>query len=886
MIPDDQTIPTPPAAGMAEVFDHPERLGPYRILQPLGEGGMGVVYEAEQTAPVRRRVALKILKVGMDTKEVVARFEVERQALAVMSHPGIAKVLDAGVSEEGRPYFAMELVRGLPITEYCDAHRLGTRERLALFLPVCHAVQHAHQKGVIHRDLKPSNVMVTEVDGRPEPKVIDFGIAKAMGQHLTDRTLVTTFGQAMGTPAYMSPEQAEMAGLDVDTRADIYSLGVLLYELLVGELPVDPTEVGLPGFIAQLVLGETDPPTPSARVATLSAHRAHIEASRQTDLHSLRRQLKGDLDWIVMKAMAKDRGHRYETANGLAMDLQRYLADEPVVARPPSARYRMAKFVRRNRAGVVAAAVVTLAILGGAAATTVGFVRASRAEARARQDAATAEQVSDFLVSLFEVSDPSAARGNTVTAREILDRGAEKIETELTDQPLVQARLMATMGAAYRGLGHLDAATPLLEGALERYTAQAGADDLRVAQMKAELAYLLIFKAEYARAEALNREALATYRRAFGDTYNPVMAWTINNLVFGFLRSQTNYDEGEALLRELLASQQAAGLENADVAGTMDHLCWILINKGDLDAADDMCLANLALRREIYGSDNFVVAVSLQRAGVVHRLEGRYDDALAAYREALAMNRRLYGDDHHELAYNALDLAQTFRAMGETDSALVYAQEAVRIRRKVLSNDNPELSTALYELASVLRDRGDAQGAARTWLEALQVDERGLGALSEREASGVIARTRYLARYAATLRLLGRREEASEQVARAAQLLDGAVREGVVGTETPALTLNTLCWWGSLAGHADRVLEMCGAAVHASDESNRPRIRDSRGLARALTGDYEGAIADFEAYMARPANVSGVPQRREWVESLRRGASPLTGEVLDRLILP
>src|SRR5918911_1521336 len=300
----------------------PDRIGAYRILQVLGEGGMAVVYEAEQTEPVRRRVALNVMKLGMDTKEVIARFEAERQALAVMTHQSIAKVLDAGASEGGRPYFVMELVQGVPITDYCDGRQLSVRERLELFIPVCQAVQHAHQKGVIHRDLKPSNVLVTEVDGKPLPKVIDFGIAKATGQHLTEKTLVTAYGQAMGTPGYMSPEQAEMSGLDIDTRADIYSLGVMLYELLVGRLPEDPLELGLQGFMARLAMRETDPPTPSTKLHSLKREQKALATLRHTDPGSLERTLRGDLDRIVMKAIDKDRNQRYETANGLALDLE------------------------------------------------------------------------------------------------------------------------------------------------------------------------------------------------------------------------------------------------------------------------------------------------------------------------------------------------------------------------------------------------------------------------------------------------------------------------------------------------------------------------------------------------------------------------------------
>ncbi|HEV8148612.1 MAG TPA: serine/threonine-protein kinase, partial [Gemmatimonadales bacterium] len=363
----------------APVIPIPEQVGSYRLLQILGQGGMGVVYEAEETGPVRRRVALKVIRAGHNSREVVARFEAERQALALMNHAGIAKVLHAGTTESGEPFFAMELVRGLPITQYCDIHRLPLAQRIELFIAVCRAVQHAHQKGVIHRDLKPSNVLVSEQDGVPQPKIIDFGIAKAVGQQLTENTLLTLGGQAIGTAAYMSPEQADSAGIDIDTRSDIYSLGVMLYELLVGQLPLDPGEFGLHLFLARIASGETNPPTPSARLSTVR-ERAAVAHSRRTDVGHLRRELRGDLDWIVMKAMDPDRSRRYETANGLANDLHRHQHNEPILARPPSTRYRFGRFVRRHRLGVAAAGIVSAAVIGGAILAAVGFVRATRAE--------------------------------------------------------------------------------------------------------------------------------------------------------------------------------------------------------------------------------------------------------------------------------------------------------------------------------------------------------------------------------------------------------------------------------------------------------------------------------------------------------------------------
>jgi len=374
-----------------------QKIGRYKILECLGEGGFGAVYVAEQTEPVRRRVALKVIKLGMDTKQVVARFEAERQALAMMDHPNIAKVLDAGTTENGRPYFVMELVRGIRITDYCDEANLSTRERLDLFIKVCHAIQHAHQKGIIHRDIKPSNILVTLHDGVPVPKVIDFGIAKATEGRLTDATVYTQLHQFMGTPAYMSPEQAEMSGLDIDTRSDIYSLGVLLYELLAGSTPFDTTQLLASGIDAmRKTIREQDPPRPSTRLATLGAAQLTTKAKRRSvDTSKLLHQLRGDLDWIVMKCLEKDRSRRYETANGLATDLKRHLNNEPVAAGPPGAIYALRKFAARNRWPVILLATAAVLIFAGLIGTSVGLRRANTARIQADQNAARATQLAE-----------------------------------------------------------------------------------------------------------------------------------------------------------------------------------------------------------------------------------------------------------------------------------------------------------------------------------------------------------------------------------------------------------------------------------------------------------------------------------------------------------
>jgi serine/threonine protein kinase len=383
------TVDQPPVEGPGTV------IGPYKLLQPVGEGGMGTVWMAEQTQPVQRQVALKVIKPGLDSRQVLARFEAERQALALMDHPHIAKVLDAGNTASGRPYFVMELVKGVPITRYCDEHRLTPRQRLGLFVPVCQAVQHAHQKGIIHRDLKPSNVLVAPYDGKPVVKVIDFGVAKAAGPRLTERTLYTELGAVVGTLEYMSPEQAQLNNQDVDTRSDIYSLGVLLYELVTGTTPLERARLKQAALLEVLrLIREEEPPRPSTRLSALRDTLASVSAQRQTEPAKLTRLVRGELDWIVMKALEKDRSRRYETANGLAADVQRYLADEPVQACPPSAGYRLRKFVRRNRATVAAVVLVAGLLLVGSVVSTTLAVWATRAEklAEDRLAAETAER--------------------------------------------------------------------------------------------------------------------------------------------------------------------------------------------------------------------------------------------------------------------------------------------------------------------------------------------------------------------------------------------------------------------------------------------------------------------------------------------------------------
>src|SRR5262245_17288672 len=488
--------------GPRGLFEESATIGSYRLMRRVGTGGMGEVYLAEQTAPVRRQVALKVIKAGMDTGQVIARFEAERQALALMDHPVIAKVFDAGATPNGRPYFVMEYVKGEPITHYCDQNRLTTRERLALFMRVCDGVQHAHQKGIIHRDLKPSNVLVTVDGDAPAPKIIDFGVAKATAQPLTERTMVTELGAMIGTPEYMSPEQADLGALDIDTRTDVYSLGVMLYELLTGTLPLDPGALRQAG-VSEMHrrIREVDPPRPSARIRTTGDQSIETAKKRRTDPGRLAGRLHGDLDWITMRALEKDRTRRYGSPSDLKADIERHLADQPVLAGPPSVAYRARKFVRRHRVGVSVAAVAAVALVVFAAMMAVQARRIARERDRA-------ERVSSFLVDLFRVSSPGQSRGKEMTAREMLDRGADKIDKELADEPEVQGRLLYTIGRAYDELGQYSRAAGLFTRAVDISTRALGPDHPDTLDARNMLGVVNEHMGNYADAGRLYREVM------------------------------------------------------------------------------------------------------------------------------------------------------------------------------------------------------------------------------------------------------------------------------------------------------------------------------------------------------------------------------------------
>jgi eukaryotic-like serine/threonine-protein kinase len=700
-------------------FDHPDRLGPYRIVQVLGEGAMGLVYEAEETGSVRRRVALKVIRAGLNSKEVIARFEAERQTLALMNHPGIARVLNAGTTEAGQPFFAMELVRGLPITEYCDAHRSSIKRRLELFTAVCQAVQHAHQKGVIHRDLKPSNILVADQDDTPQPKIIDFGIAKALGPQLTEKTLLTQWGQAIGTPAYMSPEQAESSGVDVDTRADIYSLGVVLYEVLVGRLPVDPSEIGIHTFFVRLKLRETNPPLPSARLLTVGRDGPAIAAARGTTPASLRAEVRGDIDWIVMKALEPDRSRRYATTIALAADIQHYLANEPVAARPPSTGYRIGKFVRRNRTRVAAAAIASAAVLAGAVFSAFAWRRAAR-------EATAAREVTDFLVNLFSVSDPGEARGGKVTAREILDKGALRIRRDLAAEPLLQGRLMGTMGRVYQSLGLYPSADSLLKDALRVREREFGANDTSVATTLAALGDVARARGDFADAERYYDRALAIQEKAIGPR-SAAVATTLAGLASVRIEQGRNVEAESICVRVLAIDERARGPDDPQTARDLMRLALVYWGEQRLPEAEPLMRRALAIQQRALGADHPDVAATHNNLGVLYETLGRYGDALAEYEITLASFEKTLGPDHPDVAAVLNNLGETYWKMGRFAEAEPPFRRALAIKERTLAPGHPGIAVTLNGLAGLLRDEGRYGEAAPLYRRALEIRVRALG---------------------------------------------------------------------------------------------------------------------------------------------------------------
>jgi serine/threonine protein kinase/tetratricopeptide (TPR) repeat protein len=712
-------FPAPPRPGETvarPAVERPgDRVNPYKLMEQIGEGGMGVVYVAEQTQPVRRKVALKVIKPGMDSRQVVARFEAERQALAMKDHPNIARVYDGGTTASGRPYFVMELVRGVPITEYCDDERLSIRERLELFVLVCRAVQHAHQKGLIHRDLKPSNILVTLHDGVPVPKVIDFGIAKATGHALTDKTVYTAFHQLVGTPLYMSPEQVELSGLDVDTRSDIYSLGVLLYELLTGTTPFDAETLRKAAFDElRRIIREQEPPRPSIRLSSLGATLTTVSARRKADPRRLGPSLRGELDWVVMKALEKDRRRRYETANDFASDVVRYLTDQPVQACPPSAGYRLRKFLRRNKGPVAAGLALAALLLIGTVGTSIGLVWAMRAEAEAKQaeskakeEAAVAKAVTDFLQNdlLAQAQPYINARTKKVTVEEVLGRAAARIAGKFAQQPLVEAEIRATIGSAYNSLGDYAAAQPHLERGYELSSRILGEEHPRTLTFMNNLAGLYMNQGMFARAEPLMVEAVEVGRRVQGEE-NPDVITRMNNLAYLYVAEGKLSQVEPLAARALEVARRRWGEESVQALGARAQLAHAYVAQGKPAQGEALVVKDLEVARRRWGDRDFKTLNLMRVLGSLYLSQGQLTEAEPLLVSALEAHRSIEGDNHPHTLESLTMLAELYRLRMRFQDSIPLLEDLLKGTRAMWGDDHPDTLDALSRLGDSYRQVG------------------------------------------------------------------------------------------------------------------------------------------------------------------------------------
>ncbi len=799
--------PVVSATGLAIDLEAESQIGTtidgYEIRSVIGEGGMGIVYEAWQAEPVERRVALKIIKLGMNTREVVTRFRQEQQALAVMSHPNIARVYDAGATDDGRPYFVMELVDGVPVTKYCDRNRLDTRGRLKLCIAVLEGIQHAHQKGLIHRDIKPSNVLVEQTEsGRPAVKIIDFGIAKATDQRSAEKTLFTELGRLVGTPAYMSPEQASLLDTDIDTRTDIYSTAVLLYELLTGTVPFDNKSLMSAGYAEmQRIIREQDPQVPSRKLSGIDddtlTNTAH---ARRSSSRALRREIEGDLDWIVMKGLEKDPARRYGSATEFAADISRYLDDMPVVARPPSNAYRVRKFVRRHTwgVGVSAAAVAAVLAFSVFSAWQAGQLETALNEARIEQ--AKAERVTQFLLDMLAESEPNRAQGEDVTVLEALERGAERLTTELDEEPATKAAILIQMAEIYRELGDYDNAEELLRQAGETLDMLPAQDPATVVEMEQVLANLFHDKGDYEAASVHYETAIAEQRAL--DPRHPKLVRALKDYGTLFIDAG-DFTRAVAELSAAVETARAYLPGNDVMLGvSLGTLAYAHYQLGENDIAGVLYEESVTVLRGLQPGSTMELASILTGYATFLREGGELDRAIEMQEEVITLYRRVLGAEHPYLATSLTQLSSAYNRGGRLEEAIAAAEESVAMHEALFEGPHPNKATAYYQLAAALSVSGRFAEAEAGFRSVLEVDIANLG----EDHPYVFAD---LEQIAVALKNQDKLVEAEDFQRRA---LEGRIR--VLGADHP----NTSGAWMNLSGILAR-LERSDEAVEAAERA-------------------------------------------------------------------
>jgi len=868
------------SAFTTEILDAPpvsRVLGPYRLLKKLGEGGMGQVWLAEQTVPVRRNVALKLIKAGMYDDSSIRRFQSERQSLAIMDHPAIAKVFDAGATPDGQPYFAMEYVPGIAITNYCDQKKMNIRDRLELFIRACEGVQHAHQKAIIHRDLKPANILVVEVDGKPMPRIIDFGLAKTITPYFSGESPNTLAGSFVGTPGYMSPEQADSGTQDVDTRTDVYSLGVVLYELLTGYLPFDAAQwKKLPLEELLRHLREEDPPRPSTKVSTTRDASASNALARGTQPPQLVSALRGDLDWITLKALDKDRNRRYGSPAEIGADIHRYLKNEPILARPASAGYRLRKYVRRHRVGVTVAAGLFLLLTGFAVLQAVQLRRITRERDRA-------DRVAQFMTNMFTVSNPSESRGNTITAREILDKASKDINTGLSRDPELQANMLDLMGRVYSHLGLYARAQELLSPAVEIRRRVLGPRNPDTLWSMVNLANALSDQAKFPEADKLYQEVIDTGRSVGAPARRRVIA-AMNNIALN-LMDEGRVADAEKMQRDVVETQRSSlGPEAPDTLTSISNLALTVRSQGHFADAVNLDRQVLEARRRTLGPDHPDTLRSAANLTLdLIDEQGHDSEAEQLIRPTLEAQRRIVGPEHPDTLVSMDALSNALSQQKKLAEAEAVTRQELEILHRTRGPEHPRTLRALSNLAALLDQEGNHAEAARQFRDLWEIQRRLRGPehpdtlLSQTNLAAALlgakqlAEAERLARNALAIehRALGDENSLTmdqmfilsnilrqlERTSEAETLLRETKEHQahVYGTDNPktALSTYTLGAWAALRGDHEKALGLLREAIdHGLDAATIQGIEKDADL-KSLRGDlrFAAIVADARQHV-------------------------------------